>query len=674
MEGKVLNGRYRIDYKVGSGGMAEVFRAFDLEKQRVVAVKALKQEYCSDPQYLRRFTREAQAMLNLSHKNIVNLYDVGNDGDIHYLVLEYVDGCTLRDYMDKHGALKPNVAVKVICEVLDGLIHAHEHGLIHRDVKPQNVMISSKNEIKLADFGIAKFADSATRTYEGTEALGSVFYISPEQAKGDAVDKRTDIYSIGIMLYEMLTGKPPFTGDNAVQIALKHINDDMVSPYNADSGIPIALSDVVMKAASKDADERYQQASELKADLLRALKHPRSRFAKVKSAKEQQGEDAPQGAMGFIKKHIGTIAIVACVVAVIGIFAAMLIISLSGGISSSYKSVPNLLGKTLEAAKVSAEYKGFVIEVTAYEETESAEPGIVLQQNPVPQERAREGAVIKVTVSSMMETVVVPELSGSTLDEARTLLAQYGLALDEEFIDYAASDSPEGTVIAQIPLAGDTVMTGDSVRVTLSKAPDTLTYVVPNLADTSDAYTAVALLVDEGFENYRIHIITDEDIAAAQQSTGGSGASANQGGGADGEDDTEAQSAGSSSGVSSLINTASGSYSNMQVIGQSPAAGTEVLTNTVLIELYVYKPERGEYKHDFSENITLKEGDSFVVTIVTSMGEIVIYETVCEADTETIPFRGYYWQEGTYTCILYVNGVVTKELSREFVQEVPDNG
>ncbi len=658
MEGKILNGRYRLDYKVGSGGMAEVYRAFDLQLNRIVAVKALKREYCDDPLYLRRFTKEAQAMLTLSHKNIVSIYDVGSDADVHYLVLEYVDGCTLRDYMDKHGALKPNIAVKVVCEILDGLDHAHEHGLVHRDVKPQNVMISSKHEIKLADFGIAKFTDSNTRTFEANEALGSVYYISPEQAKGEKVDTRTDIYSTGIMLYEMLTGKPPFTGDNAVQIALKHINEEMKSPFEANDQVPIALSDVVMKATSKEASARYQKASDMKRDLLYALKHPRSRFARVEKNEDggYAGEPADK-VKSFIKKHLATIAIVACVAAVIGIFAAMLIVSLGGSNRTGYRSIPMLIGKSLEAAEASAEYKGFILEVSEYEETEAADPGIILSQNPAAQEKAKEGTVIKVVVSAMLETVVVPDIKGRTMEEAKAILAQYGLVIDEEFIDYAASDEQEGIVLAQIPENGSTVMTGDSVRVTLSKQPDTKVVMIPDLVKANDVYSAIELLEDSGFQNYRIHIITDDDIKEAQNSSSASGS--------EGDD----MPSGDSSGMSYMPSGTETAFKNMQVMGQSPAAGTEVLYNTELIELYVYRATRGEYKHDFSENLNLKAGDSLVVTIFTELGEVVIYEAVCTKDAETVPFRGYYWQEGTYTCILYVNGTVNKELSREFVKE-----
>ena len=229
MRGRMLNGRYKIVRKVGSGGMADVYEGFDTKENRTVAIKVLKEEYSNDPQYLRRLSREARAMVTLKNEHIVTLYDMGNDGDIHYLILEYVNGITLRELMDENGAMKPREATEIICDVLDGLSHAHKMGLIHRDVKPQNIMVTEDGCIKLTDFGIAKFTDNSTKTYEGTEAMGSVYYISPEQAKGESVDAQADLYSAGVMLYEMLTGKPPFSGDNAVQVALKHINEDIIA-------------------------------------------------------------------------------------------------------------------------------------------------------------------------------------------------------------------------------------------------------------------------------------------------------------------------------------------------------------------------------------------------------------------------------------------------------------
>ena len=312
MLNRVLNERYRIVRKVGSGGMADVYEAFDLvEEGRIVAIKVLKPEYSSDPQYLRRLSREAQAMVSLKNDHVVSLFDMGTDGDIHYLVLEYVDGRTLREYMDEVGKLEPQEAVAIVCDVLDGLAHAHKRGLIHRDVKPQNIMMTEEGVIKLTDFGIAKFAGSTTKTYEGGEAMGSVFYISPEQAKGELVDAQADLYSVGVMLYEMLAGEPPFSGENAVQVALKHINDDIKPLHEVDDKISIALSDVVARATVKDRSIRYSSAEVMRNDLRRALKNPLSRFAKIRrdelknlSEGEGQNEEVKKG---FIREHFNEV-------------------------------------------------------------------------------------------------------------------------------------------------------------------------------------------------------------------------------------------------------------------------------------------------------------------------------------------------------------------------------
>ena len=422
------------------------------------------------------------------------------------------------------------------------------------------------------------------------------------------------------MLYEMLTGKPPFSGDNAVQIALKHINEEMVPPSEASSGVPIALSDVVLRASAKDKAIRYEHAADMKRDLLRALKHPRSRFAKLRTGEETDPEEKSGGFIRFIKKHLGTVAIVTCVVAVIGIFAAMLLISVSSGRNSAYKSVPNLIGKTLEAAESSANYKGFTIEITGYEETEG-DQDIILDQNPPAQEKAREGTVIKVVISKTIESVPVPTLIGMTVDEARNELSQYGLVLDEEYIDYAAGDQPEGTVIGQSPVAGETAIIGDSVLITVCKQPATVTFKVPDLISCIDVYAAAEALEEAGFENYRIHIITDADIEEAVSSTAKPTGSVDS----SGDDDDEAYGVSVGS-VMITIDSADELY-GMQVVYQTPAAGTEVLYNTELIDVYVYRNSRGEYQHDFSENISLKAGDQLVVTITCGIGEVVIYES-----------------------------------------------
>ena len=260
MIGTVLENRYEILELIGTGGMAEVYRAHDREEDRQVAVKMIKKEFCEDAQYMRRFERETRAMLTLECPNIVRAYAYGEYEGRSYIVMEYVEGLTLKEYLKSKGKLSPKAAVHITCRVLNALDAAHKGGYVHRDVKPQNVLISRDRTIKLTDFGIAKDTASITRTFDGNNVVGSVHYISPEQASGGAVGVESDLYSVGIMLYEMLVGNPPFDGDNSVQIALKHINETLVPPIEADPSISPALSDVIVKATAKDLSVRYSSA------------------------------------------------------------------------------------------------------------------------------------------------------------------------------------------------------------------------------------------------------------------------------------------------------------------------------------------------------------------------------------------------------------------------------
>ena len=264
---QLVSGRYRIKSLIGSGGMANVYKAYDEESQRIVALNVLKDEHRGDMEFVRRFEREAQAVLMLSHENIVRSYDVGEDDGVSYIVLEYVEGKTLKEIIKEEGPLSPKTAVNYACQVLDALSHAHERGIIHRDVKPQNVIITPRGKAKLTDFGIARDAAATTRTFAGTNVIGSVHYISPEQARGDNATAGSDIYSCAIMLYEMLTGSVPFSGDNSVAVALKHLQEEIIPPIQVNSKIPRALSDVVVKAAAKNITMRYFTARQRKADL-----------------------------------------------------------------------------------------------------------------------------------------------------------------------------------------------------------------------------------------------------------------------------------------------------------------------------------------------------------------------------------------------------------------------
>ncbi len=625
MIGKVLNERYRIDSKIGSGGMADVYCAYDSAEDRVVAVKVLKQEYCDDPQYLRRFTREAQAMLALSHENIVSLYDVGNDDDLHYIVIEYVNGCTLRDYIKRNGALKPHVAVRIICAVLEGLKHAHENGLIHRDVKPQNVMISTDKKVKLMDFGIAKFADNSTRTYDGAEALGSVYYLSPEQAKGEDVDAQADIYSTGIMLYEMLVGEPPFTGDTPVQIALKHINDALISPNAVNPHIPVAISDVVVRATAKDKALRYQTAEEMIRDLMRALRHPRARI-NVSTRATASVDSTVEPQRGSKVDRLVSMLIIVSVLAVVAIFAAMFVVWLDGRTDDrQYVSVPNLLGMSVQEARSYAENRNFYYEVVGEMPSDNYASGVVCKQSPEGHLRAAQGTTIQVWVSSGgSATTVVPDLYGRSLNEINYLLEMAGLTLDMNIRYEVDSEELVGLCISQYPAAEQTAVLGDTVNVTICVEAISDTRIMPYLNECDSVNEAVSLLRTLGINKYMIHV---SDYAET------------------GEE-----------------------YREGQIVSQFPAGGVDIIYSAITVHIYIYKASPGDYVADFSQILELTaESNDILVTLETGyIGEVVIFETELGAGSHTVPFTARFWTEGNYKCHVYVNGVEYTQFWKEF--------
>ncbi|MBO4563495.1 MAG: Stk1 family PASTA domain-containing Ser/Thr kinase [Clostridia bacterium] len=623
MTERILNGRYRILNKVGSGGMADVYKAVDLQENRIVAIKVLKQEYSDDPLYLRRLTREAQAMVSLTNEHVVTLYDMGSDGDIHYLVLEYVNGKTLREYMDEQGKLDPKEAVGIITDVLEGLDHAHKKGLIHRDVKPQNIMITDEGCIKLTDFGIAKFAGNATKTYDGKEAMGSVYYISPEQAKGETVDVQTDLYSAGIMLYEMLTGEPPFNGENAVQVALKHINEEIIPLHEADSGISIALSDVVAKATAKDRNIRYSSAAAMREDLEHALRSPHSRFAKIhnKIIKSPEGGEAEEnGEDGALKEHLPLIAVIGSVIGIIAVFLIMFIVSMSKG-NIDYSKVPSFLGYSEEAAKTYAENRGFKLEVAGYESSDEYSAGIVCGQSPEAQTKAKPGSVVYVTISSGMETATVPDLYGMTVEEAKRALEAAGLQLDKN-IEYQTSSEPVGTVIHQSVDPQETVMAGDAVAITVCRETAYQSTKMPELVG-SDINSAIDILEEAGITDYRIIVGNYSDDTVL--------------------------------------------YNDYTIVDQNPSGGMDIIFDTVIVELKMQMANKGGYKAEFSENVILSgESNDVVFTMVTDIGEIVLYRGEFDSGTYSIPFTGRYWKQGNYTCIIYVNAKIYTSFTRKF--------
>lgn len=288
MIGTILDRKYRITELIGTGGMAQVYKAVNMSNRRTVAVKMLKEEYKNDAEFLRRFSREANAILTLSHENIVRAFDVGTHDGLPYLVMEYVEGRTLKDLIAANGSLPVRTAIGITCQILDALSAAHAHGIIHRDVKPQNVIVTDKGRVKLADFGIAREAKASTVTFSGQKVLGSVHYISPEQAKGTLATEQSDLYSVGVCLYEMLTGTVPFEADSTVTVALMHLQDKPVPPIEKRQDLPPSLNDIVLKALEKEPEARYQTARSMRSDLVRSLSDPNGTFVNEPEDKKQK--------------------------------------------------------------------------------------------------------------------------------------------------------------------------------------------------------------------------------------------------------------------------------------------------------------------------------------------------------------------------------------------------
>lgn len=477
-QGTIVGHRYRIIDLIGTGGMAHVYRAVNLSSRKIVAIKVLKDEYRNDAEFLRRFEREARAVLHLSHENIVRAFDVGETDGLPYIVLEFVDGRTLKDILDENGPMPARIAVALVVQVLDALGAAHAAGIIHRDVKPQNVIVMQSGKVKLMDFGIAREVDANTVTFAGSTVLGSVHYLSPEQAKGLPVTEGSDLYSAGIMLYEMLTGRVPFDGDSSVAIALKHISDIPVPPIELSNKVSPALNDVILRALNKDVTRRYGTASEMSSHLRRALKEPTGDFARfIPSAKPQtQKKPSPKKKSHGVLK-IG-LTVSALILALVGIFIVLRDVYQNE--SDDFEVVPTLVGRSVEESKQRASNFGFAFEVQDYENSDSVASGDVILQTPEGGTKAKRGTTIYGIVSLGPAAPTVPNLIGLSPDEARHTLEETGLVLGS--VSYRISEVAIGYVCEQ-SLPPDTETTnGQTIDIVISASSET-TFDMPHVMD-----------------------------------------------------------------------------------------------------------------------------------------------------------------------------------------------
>ena len=501
MSNKLLAGRYELIEKIGEGGMAVVYKGKDRLLNRYVAIKILRPEYTKDEQFIESFRRESQAAAGLSHPNIVGVYDVGKEGNIHFIVMELIDGKTLSEVIKEKGRLEYKEAINITLQVASALSLAHKNQIIHRDIKPHNILITSTGVAKLADFGIAKAVSAATIAGGSNKIMGSVHYFSPEQARGAYVDERSDIYSLGIVLFEMLTGKVPFDGDNPVSIALMHINDPMPSLTKEVPGVPPQLEKIVNKATEKYQSNRYRNVDEMISDLediefvtkvigknAFAVEDNSSDASQPKQERKN-GEEAPVPARkerqrnersdSSKDKNKMTLFIVIGVV-IVAIAALIGLGSMLGWFGGSDEiTVPNFVGKTLEEATAEAEEKGLVIQEGDLVFSPDQEEGFIASQNPASGSKVTEGKVITVNISKGKKDGVVPKIEGMDYDEAKEYLESFGFKMGPGVT--VDSPLPKGIIVSQSVPYGTQAKSGTEINVEISNGKGKEMVKVPNL-------------------------------------------------------------------------------------------------------------------------------------------------------------------------------------------------
>ena len=480
----MLGGRYRAEARIGSGGMGEVFRGVDTVLDRTVAIKILLPQFARDVSFVERFRREAQAAARLNHSNIVGIYDSGADGETQFIVMEFIEGRTLADFTSAGGHFTPVHAVEVAEKICDALAYAHVAGVIHRDIKPANVMVTRKGEVKVMDFGIARIVAGPQTAPQTSAVLGTAAYISPEQAQGLAVDGRSDIYSLGAVVYEMVTGRPPFVGDSPVAVAYKQVNESPMPPSLTNAEVSPRLDAVLMRALAKNPANRYQTAEDFRSDLERArrgqevqatpLMPPGADATQVISRAQQTSVLAPQEApAGSGRKVWLGVLIGILTVAVLaggGYLLAKTLLSNSKD-SPGPVSVPSVFGFSQERATKALEDLGLKV-TPKLQVSETAKPGRVIDQTPVAGTTVNPGSTVTIIVAKAPPSSTVPTFTGLSLTDAQALALQSHLTLTPT--DAFSETVAIGSIISQDPLPGTQVPAGTAILVTVSAPPATV--------------------------------------------------------------------------------------------------------------------------------------------------------------------------------------------------------
>ena len=557
--GKMLDDRYEILELIGSGGMANVYKARCHRLNRLVAIKILKSDLAENADFRRRFHDESQAVAQLSHANIVSVYDVSTNSDTEYIVMELIDGITLKQYMERRGHMDWRESLHFITQIMRGLSHAHSRGIIHRDIKPQNIMVLRDGSVKVADFGIACLANAGQTLTQ--EALGSVHYISPEQARGDRIDARSDIYSAGVVLYEMLTGRLPFEGDSAVSVAIQHLSSVPLAPRDIDPSIPEPLELICMKAMNSDPNKRYPTADAMLADLEKFRKDPSvdmdyiRREQATPSADSEPTMPLPTAQVASaVKKRTAevrrddyrddyrdepprrdkkSLAIIVGIFAAALVLVALLFKLILGdfGPASSNKSypVPDVRGKTVEEAQLMDEVKNiFYIEVVGTRVSDQYEPGQIVEQDPTAGKTRKSNLVIQVYVAEEPEKEYMKDVVGMEYRQAKLLLGDMGLGLVFKPVYETSDKYPTDVVVSTEPASDEALTKGQTVVLHISTGPETVTVptftgmaIANAIHDAQDLGLTVGEVLYDPFNPEAPGTVVQQDIAPQTDVPGG---------------------------------------------------------------------------------------------------------------------------------------------------------
>ena len=531
-----LGGRYRVERELGRGGMAKVFLGTDTVLGRTVAVKVLAPQFADDDGFVQRFRREAQAAASIGHPHIVSVFDTGSDDGVHYIVMEYVEGRTLAEFLAGGGRILPDRAIDIAMDVCQALEAAHAQGVIHRDIKPGNIMLNPRGEVKVTDFGIARVTTTADTVAQTAAILGTASYLSPEQAQGQPVDARSDLYSLGCVVYEMVTGRPPFLGDSPVAVASKQVLEQPVPPSKLNSDVTPDLDAVILRALAKNPANRYQSAEEMRADLERAKRGLPVDATPLLAAGATQVLDRPPAQATQVlppseperRNNWVPIAVTLVLIALLGALLWFLASTLLDDDPQTPVSVevPNVVGDKRAQAISEIEEAGLevgtITPVAAADETQ--EPGTVVEQDPAAGDEVERGTAVDLTIVESPELVPIPDLEGSSVEEAEAALLE--LELEPAGPQAEPSDTvDEGLVTRSDPASGEEVEPGSTVTIFVSSGPGTV--VVPDVTCQSFG-SAQSDLRSAGFEPIRSSetrpenpVCTQGSKVAAQEPAGG---------------------------------------------------------------------------------------------------------------------------------------------------------